>query len=111
MKQEEISTLARVDRYRKDLSIRSVLAYIDPSFPGLAVHRGIEYQHDVWFVTHLASGYTIYPFPLDTKRQAVSYARKAAKIADWTQRGEEDLVTSEIMHELLTIRKSVRKRN
>jgi len=85
MKQEEISILARTDRYCKELSIRSVLGYIDSSFPGLAVHRGIEYQHDLWFVTHLVSGYAISCLPFEKRKQATRYAQIAASVADWSQ--------------------------
>lgn len=85
MKEEKVTILARTDRYRKELSIRTIDAYVDPSFPGLAVHRGIEYAHDLWYVTHLKSGYSIHSLPFDKRKQAVLYATEAAKVADWTQ--------------------------
>ena len=85
METEQITILARSDRYRRELSLRSIEGYTDPSFPGLAVHRGIEYAHDLWYVTHLASGYSIVCLPFEKRKQAVKYAQIAASVADWTQ--------------------------
>ena len=88
MKTEQITILTRSDRYRKEFSPRSIDGYVDPSFPGLAVHRGIEYAHDLWYVTHLASGYSIHSLPFDKRKQAVLYATEAAKVVDWTRDAE-----------------------
>ena len=85
MKTEQITILARLDCYRRELSPRSIEGYTDPTFPGLAVHRGIEYTHDLWYVTHLASGYSIHSLPFVKRKQAVLYATEAAKVVDWTQ--------------------------
>ena len=85
MKKEQITILARSDRYRRELSPRSIEGYTDPAFPGLAVHRGIEYDHDFWCVTHLASGYAIHCLPFEKRKQAIMYAQIAATVVDWTQ--------------------------
>ena len=85
MKKEQITILARTDRYSKEYGPRSTEGYTDPAFPGLAVHRGIEYEHDLWYVTHLASGYAIHSLAFEKRKQAVLYATEAAKVVDWAQ--------------------------
>ena len=88
MKTEQITILTRSDRYSKEYALRSIEGYTDPTFPGLAVHRGIEYEHDFWYVTHLKSGYSIHSLPFDKRKQAVLYATEAAKVVDWTRDAE-----------------------
>jgi len=85
VKTEQITILARLDCYRRELSPRSIEGYTDPTFPGLAVHRGIEYAHDLWYVTHLDSGYAIHCLAFEKRKQAIMYAQIAASVADWTQ--------------------------
>ena len=103
MKTEQITIFARTDPYSKAYKSTQIEAYTDPAFPGLAVHRGISYQHDLWYVTHMQSGWLIHGINFDKRRQAVVYARGAAKITDWTQNAKEIMEQPHIGHKLTKV--------
>ena len=93
MKRAKITIKTRPNRWstKSDVVERSITAYIDSAWPGLAVHRGIDWQHGLWYVTHIRSKWRIHPWSFSKRRQAVVYAREVAGITDWLQ-SEDDLI-------------------
>ena len=69
--------------------LRSVPAYLSPDFPGLAVHRGIDWLHDIWNVVHIRSQWRVNQLAFNKRKQAVVYAQEIAKLADWSQSGDD----------------------
>lgn len=74
---------------RGKIVLRSVTAYLSPDFPGLAVHRGVDWLHDIWNVVHIRSQERVNPLTFSKQKQAIVYAQEIAKLADWSQSGND----------------------
>jgi hypothetical protein len=64
---------------------RVVSAYVDDSFPGLAVHK-VNGDGSGWRISHVEAGYNCSgKKTLDTRRDAVATAQRMSKVYDYTR--------------------------
>ena len=71
---------------------RTVTAYTDWRYPGLAVHKAWSLGSDAWEVTHIQSGLRIASLP--SKAAAIRVLPLLSKFLDWSQRAT-DIVPAE----------------
>lgn len=102
MKRTKITIKTRPNRLstKSDVVERSITAYTDLGWPGLAVHRGAGWQHGLWYVTHIRSKWRIHPHAFGKRRQAIAYAREVAGITDWLQ-SEDDLIAQDTARKII----------
>ena len=91
MKEAEI-TIRVYNRDRHVEEERTVTAYADDRFPGLAIHGPWELSSDDWRITHVPSGLIIATLP--TRAAATAALEIIGKLQDWN-RPQADVTPAE----------------
>jgi|GEM_PF-4254462 len=86
MKETEI-TIRVYNRERCAEEERTMTAYADGRFPGLAIHGPWELDSDDWRITHVPSGLIIAALP--TRAAATAALPIIGQIQDWNRPQEE----------------------